>query len=173
MKKCLVFLVISFISFKAESANNLVSPAELHSVTNPVNPLQYFSSLSIKDVQQLAGRKLKLKEKIAIKIFQWKIKKGFDLTKKTEKKDKGKMAMIFGIVGLASLLIPIPYIGALAAIVCTVLALVLGYQAKKENPGDSKAKTAIILGWVTVGLFVLAVVTVLVILSSWGGWGWG
>ena len=107
-----------------------------------------------------------------MKFFQWKIKKGLNTPKEEPKKDKGKTAMIFGIIGLATLLIPIPYIGGLAAIVCTAMALVLGYQAKKENPTNRNAKTAIILGWVSVGLFVLALVILVAILSTWG-WGWG
>ena len=155
----------------AESATNPSSSSILPALTNPGNSLQHFSTLSIKEVQQLAGRKLKLKEKIAVKFFQWKIKKGFTSTKEEPKKDKGKTAMIFGIIGLASLLIPV--IGGLSFVICTILALVLGYQAKKENPEDTKAKTAIILGWVGVGLFVVGMAVLLVALVSWGGWGWG
>lgn len=173
MKKHLLLIAFSFVFFNAESATIPSTSFIKSSFNNVVNPLQYFSTLSIKEVQKLAGRKLTLKEKIAVKIFQWEIKKGYRPVKKNENKEKGETAMIFGIAGLASMLIPIPYIGGLAAIVCTVLALVLGYQAKKENPKDRKAKTAIILGWIAVGLFALAIVTVLVILSSWGGWGWG
>jgi len=166
-------IALSFFLLQAESATFPSSSFTEPSLTNVVNPLQNFSTLSIKEVQKLAGRKLTLKEKIAVKIFQWKIKKGFKQAKKAEDKDKGKTAMIFGIAGLASLLIPIPYIGGLAAIVCTVLALVLGYKAKKENPNDNKAKIAIILGWIAVGLSLLAILLLLIILSSWGGLGWG
>jgi len=166
MKKCLLLIAFSLFLFQAKSATIPSASFTEASFTNVVNPLQYFSTLSIKEVQKLAGRRLTLKEKIAVKIFQWKIKKGFKPAKKNEDKEKGKTAMLFGMAGLASLLIPIPYIGGLAAIVCTVLALVLGYQAKKDNPNDKKAKTAIILGWVAVGLFVLATVIAIAVLAS-------
>ena len=73
--------------------------------------------------------------------------------------------MILGIIGLASLFIP--YAGAVISLVCTVLALVLGYQAKKEDPGNKKAKTAITLGWITVGLYVLATAIAIAILTAW------
>jgi hypothetical protein len=166
MKKYFFAIFLLILCTRAESTTIPSSPPSQISLTTTVNPLQHFSALSIKEIQKLAGRKLKLKEKIAIKVFQWKIKNGFIHTKPEEGKDKGKTAMIFGIVALASLLIPIPYIGGLASLVSTVLALVLGYQAKKENPNDKNARTAIVLGWITVGLYVLAAAIVIAVLAS-------
>ena len=116
----------------------------------------------------MLGRKMNLKEKIAFKVFQWKLKKNGNLAKDDKKKGKGQTAMIFGIIALVSPLIPI--IGGVSFIACTVLALLLGYQAKKENPDDSKARTAIILGWICVGLFVLAIALVIAILVSGRFW---
>ena len=165
MKKYLVLIILFILCTRAESTTIPSTASTRSSLSNSVNSLQFFSTLSMKEVQQLAGRKLKLKEKIAVKIYQWKIKKGIERQKTGEKKDKGQTAMILGIIGLASLFIP--YAGAVISLVCTVLALVLGYQAKKEHPGNKKAKTAIILGWIAVGLYVLAVAIVIAVLSSW------
>ena len=170
MKKYLVFIVISFLCFRAESATTPSAAYSATAVTNPVNPLQFFSTISLKEVQKIAGRKLKLKEKIAVKIFQWKIKNGFDPTKKAGNTEKGKLALIFGILGLATLFIP--YVNLLS-IPLTVLALVFGYQAKKINPNDSKANTAVILGWVTVGIYVVIIGIVIAILLSGWTFGWG
>ncbi|MBC7872899.1 MAG: hypothetical protein H7Y01_02825 [Ferruginibacter sp.] len=169
MKKYLVFIIFCFLCSRGESATIPAIPVAVQ-LANPVNPLTYFSTLSMKEVQKMAGRKLKLKEKIAVKIFQWKIKNGFNPAKE-ENKDKGLTAMIFGIAGLVALFIPIPYIGFLASVICTVLALVLGYQAKRADPNDTKAKIAVILGWVTVGLFVAALIFAFIFLATWGGWG--
>ena len=166
MKKYLILIVLFILSFKAESTTIPSTTSTGSSLTNAVNPLQYFSTLSMKEVQKLAGRKLKLKEKIAVKIYQWKIKKGIERQKEGEKKDKGQTAMILGIIGLASLFIP--YAGPVISLVCTILALVFGYQAKKEDPNNKKAKTAIILGWITVGLYVLAAAIVIALLAAWG-----
>ncbi len=176
MKKYIVFICLSFLCLRANSAttpsvSSVVVTAT--TLTDPTNPYQYFSTLSMKEVQKLAGRKLKLKEKIAVKFLQWKVRKGYNPARADGNKDKGKTALIFGIIGLVCLFLPIPYIGGLAAIVGTVLALVLGYQAKKENPNDKKAKTAIILGWISVGLVVIALAVLAFLVVSWGGFGWG
>jgi len=128
--------------------------------------------LKVRDIEKLTGRKLKLKEKIAFKFFQWKIRKGLRITKEEPKKNKGKTALIFGIIGLAGLITPIPIVGGLMALVGIILAMVLGYDAKKQNPDDKNAKTAIVLGWIGVGLFVVAVAIVVAVLATWS-WGWG
>lgn len=127
--------------------------------------LSYLSTPNFKEVENLLGRKLKLKEKIAIKLYQRKIKNGRFNLKENSKKDKGQTALLLGIIGIASLLIPV--FGILSFLVCTILALVLGYQAKKENPEDRKARTAILIAWIGVGLFIAASVIAIAILSNW------
>ena len=119
--------------------------------------------MKVKDIEKITGKKLDLKERIAFKVFQWKLKNKF-AHEKDDKTDKGKTAMILGIIGISSFWIP--YVD-IASIPCTVLALVFGYQAKKINPDDSKAKTAIVLGWITVGLYVLITALVIAILATW------
>lgn len=138
----------------------------------PAGAMARFSTLKMKDVEKLVGRRLTLKEKIAVKLYQWKLrKKGKTHTGKPNS-DKGKTAMIFGIAGLVLLFTPVPFLGGLAAITSIVLALVLGYQARKANPDDRRAKTAIILGWIGAGLIIVAIIALIVILSNWS-WGWG
>ncbi|MBL7725010.1 MAG: DUF4190 domain-containing protein [Chitinophagaceae bacterium] len=138
----------------------------------PTPQLTDILKLKVRDIERITGKKLKLKEKIAFKFLQWKIKKGLRITREEPKKNKGKTALIFGIIGLAGLITPIPIVGGLMALVGIILALVLGYQAKKENPDDKNAKTAIVLGWIGIGLVVLAVAILIAVLSTWS-WGWG
>ncbi len=166
MKKLLLFTAFLFLFFGAESA---IIP----SLTNPVNPIQHFATLSIKEVQKLAGRKLTLKEKIAVKIFQWKIKKSITHKKNAEYRDKGKTAFLFGVIALVSLLLtPVIFFGTLAALVFAIAALVTGKKALKDNPDNKKAKTAIILGWITIISLLLLAALVAVFLTSWT-FGWG
>lgn len=148
------------------------SEPEIQKTIYPTPQLTDILKLKVRDIEKITGKKLKLKEKIAFKFLQWQIKKGLRITREEPKKNKGKTALIFGIIGLAGLITPIPIVGGLMALVGIILALVLGYQAKNENPDDKNAKTAIVLGWIGVGLFVLAVAIVVAVLATWS-WGWG
>lgn len=78
-------------------------------------------------------------------------------------KDLAQTAMILSIIGLAAILIP--YIN-IASIPLAILGLVFGYKALRENPNSRKAKTAVILGWVTIGLWVLIGMLVLLFISA-------
>ncbi|MEO6612184.1 MAG: DUF4190 domain-containing protein [Chitinophagaceae bacterium] len=171
MRKSFVLILFVFFCYGAKSASTPMVVAHLPSLTKPVDPLSYFSSLSIKEVQKIAGRKLKFKEKIAVKVLQWKIKKGFTrLPKEGTKDNRGNTAMILGIVALACLFIP--YV-VIASIPCAILAIIFGNQARKADPKDGKAKAGVIMGWVTLGLILLALILVIVLLASWSYGGWG
>ncbi len=125
------------------------------------------ATLKIKAIEQLIGRKLKLKERLALKVYQWKIKR--EAKRKTETSDdKGQTSLILGISALASLFIP--YVG-IAAIPCAILAIIFGNQAKKVNPKDRKAKTGVLLGWLTIGLLVVVMALVIAIIASGGFFG--
>ena len=169
MKKYIVLVVIFLACFKAESANIPAGSFATATVmpTDPAPSLLNLTTAKIKDIEKLLGRKMKFKEKIAFKVYQWEFKKGLTNNKEEGKKDKGKTAMILGIIGLASIFVP--YL-AIISIPCTILALVFGYQAKKANPSDSKARTAVILGWITVGVYVLVIALVIAFLAAWS-WG--
>ena len=115
-----------------------------------------FASLKMKEVEKLIGRKLKLKEKIAVKIAQWKIRNEIE-------KDDGKTAQLLGILGAASLFIP--FIN-LASIPLSILAVVIGSKAKRKDPTNRKARTGVTLGIATlafilvIGLIVALVLTI-------------
>ena len=131
-------------------------------ITPSSSSYTFISNLKIKEVEKLLGRKMKLKEKLAFKLYQWKLKK--ELKKKADETDnKGETAFILGIVALGSLFIP--YAG-IAAIPCAILAIIFGNKAKKNNPNDKKAKTGALLGWITLGLFVITIAIVIAIIAA-------
>jgi hypothetical protein len=144
--------------------------------SDPINPraeaITRFASMKMKDVEKTMGRKLSLSEKIAIKITQWKIRKKGAAWFEKKALDKGTTALILGIAGIVFLLLPVPYLGGLVSVASIIMALILGYQAKKANPKDKNAKAAIILGWVGVGLIIAAFILVIALIASLGG-GWG
>lgn len=168
MKKYLLLFVLLFPVLASQSATEPMVPALSASpVSVPADPIERLASLSMKEVQKLAGRKLTLKEKIAVKLYQWKLKKGLRHAGDGEKSSKGKTALIFSIIGLACLFIPISVVGFLGAVVFTVLGMIKGSSAKKEDPNDGNAKAAVIIGWVTIGLFAIALVIATVFLATW------
>jgi hypothetical protein len=119
-----------------------------------ISTLEQFSRLPIKEIQKIAGRKLKLKERIAIKIVQWKIKKQARTAKKQRADSKpGRLALVFSI--LALLTVGIPAAGLFLAPVFAILGLIFGYKAKRENPNDKQARTAVTLSWIALAIFVV------------------
>ena len=172
MKK--IFIITSILFFflqPAPATNKLSVPGNNSPVLTMTPQLQGISDLKIKQVEKLLGRKLTFKEKLGIKFYQWKIKRSITHGNDREYKDKGKTALLFGIIGLASLLLsPVVFLGILPSLAFGFAALWLGKKAKKENPHDKKAQSAITLGWITLGIITAATVFIVIYLStlSWG-----
>ena len=123
-------------------------------VTQPQSKLQH------KQLQELLGRKLTLKEKVVLKIFRLKQVKAEPDPKDSSR--KGRTAKTLGIIALAALLI-----FPLATLVCGILAIVFGQQAKKINPDDRNAKAGIIMGIIALGVLVLFVAALIVLISAY------
>jgi hypothetical protein len=161
-----VFIFTSFSSSSNIGNNHAIQnisagpkKTQLHSVNN-------IASMKAKEIEMLLGKKLTLKEKIALKLAQLKIKKQVKAIEKG-KPSKGQNAMVLGILSLVVLLIPF---GILASIVLAIMAITIGSKAKKENSHDGKAQAGIIMGIVTLALIVLAIAIVVAILSSGEYW---
>ena len=163
MRNLIVVFICFGISFGVQATPSLIiiSPSFTgkDSLSKPKSPEGIFS-MKVKDVEKFIGRKLSLKERIAYKIFKHRI---FKAAQKNDNSDKGQLSFILGIVGLVILFIP--YLG-LVALPCAILAVVFGYEARRADPSNRKARTGIILGWITIGLFVLALLLAIAILSS-------
>lgn len=129
----------------------------------PGNTINKIVSLKIGDVQKMIGRKLTLKEKISFLILRHQLKHKAD-----SKNVQSKLALIFGILAAAllvgGLFIPALFVGSLVG---SIVAIVLGTIARKENSSDKKALAAILLGWITLGLLTLLVLVIIIILANW------
>jgi hypothetical protein len=158
-----VFIICGFLAL----------PSVLHSavVTAPLDPTvrpsaelyQKFTSLKIKDVQKLIGRKLTIKEKIAFLIVKHSAKK------QLKGNTQGQTALTFGIAAAVMLILGlfIPYI-IIGSLIAAILAVVLGSVAKKQDPSDKKAYAGALLGWITLGAIALIIILAIAIVSSWG-----
>ena len=112
----------------------------------------------------MQGRKLSLKEKITVIILRTKLKHA-----QKENKQPGNLALIFGISAAATFLLGllVPPV-LLVSIAAAIVAVVLGSNAKKKNPSDGKARAAVLLGWITLGLLALLALIAAITVAEWG-----
>ena len=163
-----LFLLLSSFSTSEfiSSKTNLSPKTAIVKPADEKTALQRFAEIKVKDFEKLTGKKLSLKQKIAFKLLQLKARKQLKDQGET-KHSKGQTAFVLSLIGLCLLIVPY---AAIASLPLAIIGLVMGSQAKKENPGDKKASTAVILSLVTLGLIVLAVLLVIALIASGGFW---
>jgi hypothetical protein len=161
-----VCMAILFPAFATAST----TPTE--KIIPPEMVLKKIADLKIKDLQKLTGKKFTLKEKIGFLILKHKLKQKIKHAP-ADKSSKGETALIFGIGSLALFFLAAVVPGALfASLIAAIIAIAMGSSAKKKDPSDKKAKTAKLLGWITLGLIAILMIVIVVALSNWS-WGWG
>lgn len=128
------------------------------------------SKMSVKDFENLSGKKLTLKEKIGFKILQQKLKKDPNFFNKVSTSSKGKTALTLGIIGLASVFVGLALpVSLIASVVLAIMSIVMGNKAYKEDPTDKKGKTAALLGWVTLGLLLVFILAAALFVAAFAG----
>jgi hypothetical protein len=121
------------------------------------------ASLKIKDIQKMLGRKLSLREKIAILILKQRLKH-----KARENSQPGNTALIFGIGGAALLVLGLFLAPLLiGSLIASIIAIVIGSVAKKKHPSDGKAHAAVLLGWITLILLAILLLAAAIVVSTW------
>jgi hypothetical protein len=177
MKTIALFLSMMLIFLNSANAATIPSTkfptGKSPAITLSHEMVGYISKLKVKEIEKLLGRKLKLKEKIGIKIYQWKVKKEVSHKKVDGEKDKGRNAMMLGIFALGALLLsPLLIFTWMAAIPLAIIAIITGNKALKEDKNDRDAKTGVILGWITLGLMVIGTIIIIALLAAiFGDWG--
>src|SRR5262245_56808026 len=122
MKILSIFIICGFMALPSTLFSaTIIQPA--NTTVYPPGALEKLTSLKIKEVQKLIGRKLTFKEKVSLLILK-------HTSKKKAQSSKGSTALGFGITGLALLLLGlfIPFIAWLA-LPAAILAIVLGNKA--------------------------------------------
>ena len=134
----------------------------------PINPdkrsitLKEFVKLTPKEYQKLTGKKLKLKEKIGLKILQWKVKRKMNDQATPQQIKLGRLSLIFGILAMVFIFIPIGII-AIIGLGCAIAGFVLGIKSIKGN-----SNVMGILGIVFSGLVLFFFLLALAIVAAWG-----
>ncbi len=161
----IVFIFLSAISItgKAVTSPTSYQTSFRDSALNVSYTWEQLANMKPKEAEKILGTKMTLREKLAFKLAQGKLKKALK-AKGEEKSSEGKTAFVLALIGLCVLFIP--YLN-IASIPLAILGIVKGSHAKKANKNDSKAQTAIVLGIVTLGLIALFLVLAIIWLASW------
>lgn len=116
----------------------------------------------LKNYKAVTGKKLTLKQKIALKIWQWKGGQLFQQGKEATPRQKklGRMSAIFGIAAFA--LIPIPILNLLS-FPSAIVAIVLGITSLKGN-NNTNGVIGLVLGGVYLLIAFLALVVLVLLL---------
>ena len=133
----------------------------------PRNPgamtLQNFLTLTPKKYQELTGRKMSFKEKIAFAIFKGKLKRQLPEDKTASHKSNiGLLSLLFGAG--AFVIAFIPTVGVIS-IGLAVAAIVLGIIGLGRKKGDTKSLIGLVLG----SVFLLLILVAVAAFAS-GGW---
>ncbi len=134
-------------------ASGIINPA-------PAGLSKKISSMEMRDLKKVLGRKATLKEKIAILYLKHKVKKA-------KAKDAAHSALTMGFIAIGLLVagLFIPYV-IIAAFIAGVLALVMGGMAKKPGEDNRKAKTAQLLGGITLAAIALILLAAVILVAS-------
>ena len=165
-----LFLLTSIIiSSKLLSAASVVPEVSHPSASAIIRLPQRVATVSLRIavIQKMLKRKLTLKEKIELFILKHAMNR-----RRKEGNKGGSAALILGIAGPLFLIIgllagvPILFLGAA---IPAILAIVLGSIAKK-GADDSRARTGVLLGWITLAVEALLILCVVIFLSTFFNW---
>lgn len=165
MKKGVLFILSLFISIASWSTVVPVSDAII--TGSSIKPGGQIISSYKKPGSSKISTVKRISSRIQLKFQQWVYKHLIPKQKsKDGTKDKGQTAFILSLIGIISLAIPFVSILSLPL---AIIGLIMGYNAKRDDPTNKKAKTAIILGWITIGLLLLlSFIVVLILLLPFG-----
>lgn len=135
----------------------------------PVYPnealLKKLISLPVKEMEVISGRRLTLKEKIGLKLLQWKYKRPStdgekDPGAKADKRAQASMTM--GIAGVAFLVagLFVPLL-ALFAIPCGIIALITGLISLGKTKNNTKSIIGIVLGSLLIILLLALILDII------------
>ena len=166
MRKSLLIAMLTILGLQtfsfspgiATSNFSYVLPANKNAIS-----LQEFIKLTPKKYEELTGKKMSFKQRIAFTILKTKLKRQAAGDKASPyKTDIGLLSLIFG--GAAWVFAFIPAVGVIS-IGFAVAAIILGILGLGRKRGDTKSVIGLVLG----GLFVLLLAVALAAFAS-GGW---
>jgi len=160
-------LLLVFFLFSGYS--NLFGSGLDNPETEPTIPmpgtisLKQFLSLTPREYQKLTGRKLKLKEKIGLKILQWKFKRKMKDQASPEQLKRGRLSLIFGLIAVVlvcvALVVPAGIL-VLISLGSAIAGFVLGISSLKGN-SNGPGIIGLVFSSLVLFLFLLFIAAIL------------
>jgi hypothetical protein len=110
----------------------------------------------------VAVKKKTWKQKFVNWVLKKKIQNYLKKKKFASKGDRANTALILSIIAMAGLMVPFVN---LLSLPLAIIALIMGYNARKADPESRDARLAIILSWITIGLAVVSIGFVILLFS--------
>lgn len=161
MRKYILFLIVCVFSYTANAVSvplPAIDPSPAGVTIGKTDP----SRMKARDVEQLLGRRLTLKERIGWMLVKRQLKKnrlpkpGFDIDK------KARTAKTLGTIALIALFTPFAFI----SLPFSIAAIVMGSQVRRIDRDNRDAKKAITRGIVTLAIFVAMILIIVAIVSA-------
>lgn len=149
MKSKLIYLLLVF-----------VVPAHVSTGAIAIHPSDVYTTLP--PVSKPVVAKKTWKQKFVNWVLKKKIQNYLKKKKFAGKGDRANTALILSIIAIASLMVPFVN---LLSLPLAIIALIMGYNARRADPQNRDARLAIILSWITVGLVVVSVGIVILLYS--------
>ncbi|MBS1621057.1 MAG: hypothetical protein JST10_05030 [Bacteroidetes bacterium] len=159
-------ITLSFIIFLCSSVSRASNTALIIPPGNKTYSteilIEKISSLKLKQLKKLSGRKLTLKEKIGFLVLKHQLRHGA-----VKEKTPGSTAFTIALIGLGLLIagIFVPYV-LIGSLVAAILAIAMGSSAYNRDNSDKKGRTAKLIGWLTLGAIAFLSILAAIVLSS-------
>ncbi len=160
MRKLLILSVIIF-SFSCVSAAD-------HKTTIDPGPgaisVEQILKLTPREYEKMTGKKLKLKQKVALKIYQWKLKRQMKPVDPAKQKRQGVLSLVFGSLALVATMIALiallPGVFLFSA-AFAIPGLVLGIKSVEGNNVNTPGLLGIIFSSLVFLIFAIGIVAIL------------
>jgi hypothetical protein len=167
MKPLLLSLLFTALFLSVQiSASAVVVPSAEPTKKTAVTSHKNIASMKLKEFQQLVGRKLTFKEKIAFLVLKHQMKRH-----SKDADTEGQLPFILGLtsIGLLVMGLFVPFV-IIGSFIAAVLAIVTGGMATKKDSENRKAKAGTLMGWITLAALALLLILAAVVLASWSSW---
>ena len=160
MRKLLILSVITLSYLFAAGTDNYPNAVR---VTGTLS-VQQFLKLTPREYEKMTSKKLRLKQKIALKIYQWKLRKQLKPADPAKQKRQGVLSLIFGGLAIVATMIALfallPGVFLFSA-AFAIPGFILGIKSVEGNNVNTPGLLGILFSSVVFLVFAIGIVAIL------------